>query len=394
MADNELQLIACRHHGRPTKLLPTLRASKRCCMSPSLHNTLRLSSRLLLVAGLSLLSACSTLGYYWQAGSGHLQLMAAREPIETVLQQGTLSAEQGRKLRLAQRAREFASTHLQLPDNDSYTSYAESGRRHLLWTVVATPPLSLEPRRWCVPIAGCISYRGYYQRSAAEALAAQLREEGLDVIVGGVTAYSTLGWFDDPVTDTMLRLPDFALVELLFHELAHQQLYVDDDSAFNEAFATAVAELGLTLWLRVHGQRIDRHQAQLARQRQDDFLSLVRRYRKRLEQLYASDIPDSDKYRRKQQILDRMRADYGELRRQWNGFSGYDSWFEPLNNARLTAVSTYQRHVPAFLALYEQANGNWQTFYQLAAEIGALRPAEREQYLQGLIDAAAGPASR
>jgi predicted aminopeptidase len=343
----------------------------------------------LLVFCLLALSACGTVSYYSQAVGGHFKLMRARQPIDQLLADDTTNPELRRKLQTLVDARRFGNEVLLLPDNDSYSTYVETGRDAVTWNVVAAEEFSLDPKTWCFPVAGCVSYRGYFDPADAERYAADLATQGYDTSVGGASAYSTLGWFDDPVLDTMLRGGDVRYVGTLFHELAHQVLYVKDDSNFNEAFATFVEQVGVRQWLQQRGEaeRIASYDASL--QRVEAFVQLLKQTRDELQALYAQELPQDSMRRDKQAVFERMRANYTVLKQSWGGFAGYDNWFKrELNNARLVAVSTYRRNVPAFHAMYDQAGGDMVSFYELAGDVAALPYDERQQRLDAYLKAA------
>src|SRR5690606_2568657 len=267
-----------------------------------------------------------------------------------------------------------------------YKRYAAIDRPFVLWNVFAAPPLSVELHRWCFPIAGCVGYRGYYDRDDAERFAAELAEAGYDTQVTGVPAYSTLGWFDDPMPSSVLRLPDAEVARLIFHELAHQVVYVAGDTTFNESFATAVQEAGLERWLR-HREAIDGDPAPAAawvehRRRREDFLALVRRTRDRLGALYRSDESDEHKLAAKADILEQMRAEYRDLRQQWGGFAGYDRWFaRPLGNAHLASIGAYTDLLPGFRRLLAGRDGNLEAFYAEVRRIAELSASARHEAL-------------
>jgi len=337
------------------------------------------------------LSGCSTLGYYSQAVGGHLKLMRAREPIERLLADENTDPELRAKLETLTAARAFGVSELGLPDNDSYSTYVATGRRAVTWNVVAAEEFSLQPRTWCFPVAGCVSYRGYFAEEEARAYAAALAdEEGLDVSVGGASAYSTLGWFDDPVLDTMLRGGELRYVSTLFHELAHQVVYVKDDSDFNEAYATFVEQIGTRRWLtaRDEANRIADYEASLGRS--EDFVALLARTREALLALYDEGGMDEGTRRtRKAAAFETMRERYAELKVTWGDYAGYDGWFaRDLNNARLVAVSTYRRFVPAFAALYAEAGEDIERFHALVAEVVELPREARRERLEALLTGA------
>lgn len=338
------------------------------------------------VTGLGLiLTGCANLAYYWQATTGQWELWQAGRPVAAVLADPAAPMELRGRLETAQAFRTFASAELALPDNGSYRDYADLGRPWVVKNVFAAPALSLEPRQWCFLIVGCLSYRGYFDVGAAQALAEELRAGGDDVYVANVTAYSTLGWFDDPLLNTFIHWPAARLAELMFHELAHQRLYVAGDTAFNEAFATAVGQLGAERWLARHGTAEERAEYAADRQRRGQFLQLVTGTREQLAVLYASPRSEAEKRAGKQRILAELQARYQALRDSWDGYAGYDRWFgQDLNNAKLAGVTTYHQRVPAFLALFEREGRDFAAFHRAAETLGRLPPAERETRLQAL----------
>ncbi|MDZ4254502.1 MAG: aminopeptidase [Sulfuritalea sp.] len=338
----------------------------------------------LLFAGL--LAGCSNLGYYVQAMSGHFEVMRAAQPISELVRDSASDPQLRQKLEEVQAIRDFASRELALPDNDSYRSYVDVGRPSVVWNVFAAPEFSLEPKRWCMLLVGCVNYRGYYDRQDAENLAAELRQQGYDTHVGGVAAYSTLGYFDDPVLSTFLRLGTPEVARIVFHELAHQIVFVADDSAFNESFATAVENEGMRRWLArsTAGERRPAFEAQ--RQRKAAFAGLMRDYRKRLHSLYnTADAADRQR-QAKAELLHALRSDYADLKAGWGGYSGYDKFFaEDLNNAKLASLSLYSALVPAFEALLEQERHELPRFYQRVRSLAGLDKEVRRGVLAQLL---------
>ena len=336
-------------------------------------------------ASLSLMS-CSSIGYYSQAATGHLKLMNAREPIDELLKSDSTDPELRKKLQTLVDARLFAIDTLKLPANKSYTTYAALGRDYVTWNVVAAEEFSLQPKTWCFPIAGCVSYKGYFKEQAANDYAAELAAEQYDVTVGGATAYSTLGWFDDPVLDTMLRGGDIRYVSTLFHEMAHQVLYVKDDSNFNEAFASFVEQQGVRIWLesRDENERIERYDAFL--KRSDDFNALLKDTQTDLRQLYSQELESEQMREQKKAVFSKMQEGYVGLKESWNGYSGYDGWFSrEVNNARLLAVATYRKWVPAFEAIYKEQGKSMEDFYDAATKISKLPKDERQDLLSAYL---------
>ena len=328
-------------------------------------------TRLVPVLAALLLNGCSSVGYYGQLAQGQWQLLRARLPVEQVLADPASSPQLRARLAHAEQARVFASQQLKLPDNRSYRVYADLGRPYVVWNVFATPELSLQPITHCFPIAGCVAYRGYYRPGAARGAAALMRREGMDVYVGGVEAYSTLGWFDDPLLSSMVGWGDERLASLIFHELAHQRYYVQDDTEFNESFATFVEQQGARQWRVARGlAAIEDDQAQ----QRDQFIRLVLASRERLQALYAGPLDDAHKRVAKQQEFERLRHEYRQLRdAQWQGDKRYDAWmYGPMNNAKLLPFGLYDQWVPAFAALFTAVNGDWTRFYERVEALGRL----------------------
>ncbi|WP_084303593.1 aminopeptidase [Phytopseudomonas flavescens] len=330
-----------------------------------------------------LLTGCSTLDYYGQLARGQLQLLHARQPVQALIDAPSTAPPLRQRLALSQQARSFATERLGLPDNRSYRLYADLQRPFVVWNLFATPEFSLQPQLHCFPIAGCVAYRGFYEQNRARGAAALLDAQGLDTYLGGVEAYSTLGWFDDPILDTMLRWSDERLVALIFHELAHQQYYLAGETAFNESYATFVEREGLRQWRAARGLPAPR---ELPIQPREQFSELVLASRARLETLYASDLDAEAMRAGKQAEFDRLRDEYRQLRAtQWKGIGYYDGWINgPLNNAKLLPFGLYDRWVAAFDSLFREARGDWPTFYRRVAELGALPDAQRLIQLQAL----------
>ena len=287
------------------------------------------------------------------------------------------------RLVLSQQARRFASAQLALPDNRSYRLYADLQRPFVVWNLFATPEFSLQPQLHCFPIAGCVAYRGFYEQNRARGAAALLKAQGLDTYLGGVEAYSTLGWFDDPILNTMLRWSDERLVAVIFHELAHQQYYLAGDTAFNESYATFVEQEGLRQWRAARGLPAPK---ELGIEPREQFTELVLASRARLEALYASGLDAEAMRAGKQAEFERLRSEYRQLRvSQWNGVGYYDGWINgPLNNAKLLPLGLYDQWVAAFARLFAEVNGDWPTFYRRVAELGALSQTQRLIQLQAL----------
>ncbi|WP_055324801.1 aminopeptidase [Ralstonia solanacearum] len=346
----------------------------------------------LFLAGSALLAGCDTVGYYYQSVAGHLSLMAQRQSLDEAIDSARQAHDDklARRLEDARAIRAYASRELDLPDNRSYRVYANIKRPFAVWNVFAAPELSVKLKEWCFLVVGCVTYRGYYDRAAAQAYADTLRAEGWDVDVAGIPAYSTLGYFDDPLLNTFVNLPEGELARLIFHELAHQVVYAKGDTAFNESFATAVETIGVERWLADVATPEIRSEYSTYDARRVQFRALLLDYRNRLEALYASAVSDAEKRAGKRALFDSLRADYAKLKAGWGGYAGYDRWFaQPLSNAHLGAVASYLQWVPAFTALYQRDGGDWARFYADVKAMAHAPQAERTAALTALAPPAA-----
>lgn len=321
----------------------------------------------LILLALATLSGCSSIAYYGQSVLGHSKLMLARVPIDDALKKAQLNSNQKlvSQLLLAKQLRQYSVDQLSLPDNASYASYVDLDREFPVWTVVAAEEFSVDAKQWCYPIIGCASYRGYFSKQSAKKYSDTQQTLGLETTIGAAGAYSTLGWFSDPLLPSMMRygVADFA--ETLFHELAHQQLYINGDSGFNEAFATVVGEQGTLQWLAEQrpGLLMD-YQQQLAAR--DDFSALLAQLKERLVELYASSSELDQKRAAKHQLFIQLETDYRSMKQsKWSDLALYDAWFEQgINNARLAAFGTYRDQVPAFERLFRDCSSDFKMFYQ------------------------------
>ncbi len=325
-----------------------------------------------LVLALVGLTACQSLGYYSQSVVGHSRLMLARTSIDQALEH----ADEGvaHKLRLSTQLKAFASAELSLPDSQSYSTYVPLKRPYPVWVVVAAPEFSLEPKQWCYPVIGCAAYRGYFSEHSANRYAEKLQQKGWQTHVSGAAAYSTLGWFSDPLLPSMMSGNDTAFAEALFHELAHQQLYIKGNSGLNEAFASLVGEKGVIKWL----QHQDLHNQQLGKEGRNDldaylsvikarneFSQLLERHKTQLGALYAENISAAEKHQQRAVLTEAFRKKYLALKQNsWQGRGYYDYWLlSPINNARLAAFSTYHDLLPKLERLYQACDANLERFY-------------------------------
>ena len=364
------------------------------------------------------LSACESVGFYSQVVKGHSQIMLNREPIDRVVKQESTDKEVKRKLLIIQRARQFAVDVLKLPDNGSYTQYVDTGKRYVVWNVVATLPYSTQPIEHCFPVAGCVSYRGYYKKAAAEAYAAKLKAQGHDVVVRGASAYSTLGWFSDPVLNTMLYRSDLGLAGLVFHELSHQEVYKAGDTAFNESFATTVELAGIEAWAKyqeaneqaieasggakqsegakkaasINQQNLKLYKA--AKKTNTEVVKLILEHRKKLDEVYRKIDPKQVKQLAdaKQRGFAELRESYKKLRAAGGGSPGYDQWFAgDINNASLVLFGDYHGWVTAFDVLHKQSAGDWSRFYESVHALAKLDKAARRKKIEELQQLAKAP---
>jgi predicted aminopeptidase len=337
-----------------------------------------------------LLAGCDTVGYYRQSVAGHLDIVRRAKPLTEWIAAADTDPALRERLQLAQRMRDFAVRELALPDNRSYRSYAALDRSAAVWNVVAAPELSLELKTWCFAVVGCVGYRGYYDRAEADALAADLKAEGLEVLVYGVPAYSTLGWTEwlggDPLLSTFIRWPEGELARLIFHELAHQVAYAADDTMFNESYATAVERLGGRMWLERQASAAAREEYAAFDARRRDFRALTLAVRRDLDAIYRDPARDTAAKRAaKAERLARLQTDYAQLKAtRWNGFAGYDGWFARANNAAFGIQAAYDGWVPAFEAIFEREGRDFGRFHAAVRDLARLPKQQRQATLRAL----------
>ena len=336
------------------------------------------------------LVGCADTRYYWQSVNGHLEMLRSAKPVAQWLADAQTPQQLKDRLALSQRIRDFAVTELALPDNPSYRQYADLQRRSVVWNVVAAPEFSLTLKTWCFPVLGCVGYRGYFNQADARLEAAQLKALGLEVSVYGVPAYSTLGWMNwaggDPLLNTFIRYPEGELARIIFHELAHQVLYVPGDTLFNESFATAVEQLGGTRWLAAFGSETARAEYAAFDTRRKQFRALTLETRDRLRLIYAPDSPVAPDPQQqallKQAAMREFRDQYERLKQAWGGYAGYDPRVANANNASFGAQAAYDDLVPTFEALFAREGGNWRAFYDAVRRLADLPAPERAQALK------------
>ena len=341
----------------------------------------------------SMLSGCASLGYLGQAAHGQWQLLHSRRPIERVIADPRSSDSLKARLRLVQDAREFAVTDLGLPNNRSYRSYSDLERPFVVWNVVAAPEFSITPLHWCFPFTGCISYRGYFHEQAARGFAARLASRGNDTLVAGVTAYSTLGHFADPVLNTMMRYGDLDLVATLFHELAHQLIYVKGDSEFNESFAVTIEQEGLRRWLAARGRSAELQKFLDLRRGDQQIIRAIAAGRAGLNSLYHEPLAADRMRERKHELMTAIGENVRALERQYQLRSGYGGWIDAgLNNAHLASIATYSDCVPGFQQLLERNAGELPAFYAAVRKLKR-DPGARRALCQAVAQPPAAPAT-
>ncbi len=343
----------------------------------------RLLRLFLSLASIVTLTSCASPGYYYQAVSGHLSLMRSREDVAALVASPETDPSLAQRLTTAEEVLQFAASELALPAGDSYRTYAETGREAVVWNIVAAPEFSLQAKRWCFMVAGCVPYRGYFDESKARQVAASLRKKGLDVSVSAVRAYSTLGWFKDPILDTMLAYGDARLGAVLIHELAHQKTYVKGDTAFNEAYARFVEREGVRAWLLARGEEALLEEWQRLNQASDQFSALLKTTRTQLSDLYASGQSAADMRPAKQVIITGLSTDYRLMvKGDWQGKSFFEPWFESTpNNADLALFTSYQGGHCAFETLFLQADGDFREFHRRAEARSGRDSAARTAWL-------------
>ncbi|MGZ4963690.1 MAG: aminopeptidase [Limisphaerales bacterium] len=325
---------------------------------------------------------CQSVSFYRQAIGGELHILTHQTPIKELLADTNTPPALRHKFEVVLQVRQFAQTNLHLPADESYLKYVDLHREFAVWNVNAAPPLSLEPKRWWYPFVGSASYRGYFAKDAATKYANQLKKKGFEVYLGAVETYSTLGWFHDPVLNTFIVEPDADLAEILFHELAHQRLFISGDTDFNEAFATAVGEEGVRRWLRQDPAVYQKFQVE--REQEGDFVNLILASRDELEAVYNDpSLTDTVKLQRKAQIIAEMRNKHEQLKAKWGGKSYYNRWFSTeINNAKLNTISAYYTLVPAFRALLQANGGDMERFYSAVEKLGKMPKKQRHDVLK------------
>lgn len=345
---------------------------------------MRLRAACLLLAAL-LLGGCQGAAYLGQAAIGQARLLAAREPLDRVIADSSRPQSLRDRLTLVRELREFAGSELGMGKLRGFSSFVATGRRSVVWNVVAAPEFAIDPLRWCFPVAGCVSYRGYFSRDGAERFARLLAARGNDTYVYGVSAYSTLGWFSDPVLDTWIQRSETEVAALVFHEFAHQIAWSKADTGFSEAFAQVVEREGVRRWLAARGEDA-RYEAYVRRQSVDaEFAALVERTRDGLASLYAEPLTSEEKRVRKPQLLAALREEYVARSRSWPPVDRRDGWMAgELDNARLASVSNYEAQVPALQALLAREHGELAAFYRAARRLAALASADRAAELAAL----------
>ncbi len=333
------------------------------------RNLISLPALLLGVA--TLLPGC----YYQQAATGQIKLLSQRTSVYALIDDAATTPALRERLLFAQQAKGWVESELGFDGGRRYDTYVELDAPYVVWNVVAVPATSVEPRRWCYPVAGCVAYRGYFAEARARRFADKLRAQGLDVLVQGTTAYSTLGWFADPLLSSFIYRRDDSLLGLIAHELAHGELWVPSAAAYNEAFASFVEQQARREWLAQHGgdpAAVARSAARLARAR-----GLLQRLRRALRDNYAAPLSEARMLERKRELFAAARDCYQDTGEPYTAlFDGVP------NNARIASVATYWRWIPAFERMFELGGRQWPAFMQAAKELAS--DPERDEWLARL----------
>ena len=346
----------------------------------------RLAAAFLAVFVAASMSGCETLSYYSQAVGGQLSLTTKARPIERLVDDPATPADLRNKLQLAREIRDFATRELGLPDDGSYRQYADLGRPFVVWNLFVTPEFSTKAVESCFPVTGCVTYRGYFAEADAQAYAAKKRAEGFDVQLSGIPAYSTLGWFDDPLLNTFIRYPEAELARLIFHEMAHHVVYAKGDTVFNESFAVAVERAGVRRWLAERKVTGDLDAFFKGRERQREFVEMIEAAKVRMDKIYDQNLPIEALRAAKRAGFGELRKDYEALKARWGGFSGYDRILgEAPGNALLASITAYSKFVPGFERLLEAEGGNLPRFY---AAVKGLSRLPKEERCRKLMDGA------
>ena len=354
---------------------------------------------LVLLCIVAVFSGCRTVTFYAQAIKGEYQILSSEEPIDRLIANQGTPAHLKAQLELVQRLRAYAARELKLPVDNHYAKYSDLHRQYVVWNVQAAPEFSLQPKTWWYPFVGSLEYRGYFSERDANDYARRIRKKGGDVYVDGVEAYSTLGWFKDPVLSTFVDGREPELAEVLFHELGHQRVFARGDTDFNEAFATTVGQEGARRWLIAGGSTNLFNQYVRSLNRNDQFVHLIMKTRERLEKIYGDTLDKDGKVRaakhppapadqlgrEKQRIFGELQNEYTQLKSEWGGYSGYDEWFgRQLNNAQLNTIANYYDYVPGFEALLQLHGGDMEAFYRSVERLSRMPREERHQWLREL----------
>ncbi|MCP4876568.1 MAG: aminopeptidase [Gammaproteobacteria bacterium] len=332
---------------------------------------------------LLLLCGCADFGYYWHNASGHLAIMKQRVDIEDMLADDQLELGLRERLLLVQQIRQFSIDRLDLPANDSYDSYVQLEHPYVIQNIFAAPEFSTRLYQWCYPLIGCASYRGYHDEERMLAYVDKLKADGLEVHIGKVPAYSTLGWFDDPVLSSFINWPDYRLAGLLFHELTHQQIYIDDDTSFNESLASAVQQVGTELWLKANKREAQLSELSRWLRYRDEVIKLIESIRTELTVIYAGAVDDVVKREQKSRVFDEARLAHADIAAKYGIQGGYTHWFaQELNNAKIGSIAAYNSLAPAFVNMIHAHNLDFSAFYDYVDNLGSLAKIERDRCLQ------------
>ena len=359
--------------------------------------------KLLLALSLAIIvgavSGCRTIGFYAQAIKGQYQIFTHQEVIDKLIADPQTPEALRKQLQLVAQLRVFAKEQLKLPVDGHYRKYVDVHRPFVVWNVQAAPQFSLQPRTWWYPLVGSLEYRGYFSESGATNYAKRYAKKGDDVYVDGVEAYSTLGWFKDPILNTFIDRSEPELAEVIFHELGHQRVFARGDTDFNEAYATTVGQEGARRWLRASGKTNLLEKYEMALQRNGQFVHLIMSTREELQKVYGDTLDKDGKVKaakvpplppaqlkaEKARVFAELHNNYVKLKLSWGGYAGYDDWFaRELNNAQLNTIANYYDFLPAFQRVLELNGGDMEKFYVEVERLSKMDKDERHQWLRDL----------
>jgi len=333
-------------------------------------------------------TGCGTIAYYSQAIKGQCQMLCCHQSVRKIAKDNTKPAKLRKQMQLVLNLREYAHSKLGMNPGENYLRFKRLNRKFALWVVYAAPEFDTRLKSWWYPVAGRFTSRGWFSEKAARRYAESLAAQGLDVHVGGAPAYSTLGWFDDPVLDTFINYSESDLAELIFHELAHGRFFLAGDATFNESFATATARAAVFKWLKDNRDTDahDRYRAECLRH--DTFIKLVLETRQKLDAIYISGVSEEMMRTQKVITIENLRNQIDRLHDEDPEYSRLARWAKrPLNNANLAAIAVYNQNVSAFSRMHERNDRDFRQYFEAVESLAKIPKTERELILKELEQA-------